>query len=304
MANMLNNYTKNQKLGEGTYGAVFRATENTTGEYVALKIIRMDQEEDGIPDSSLREVSILKMIHHSNIIYLRDVVFDGYKITMIFDFMDKDLKRFLDNGRKKLQEVLRKSYAFQLIAGLYYLHSNGIIHQDIRPENLLINRAGYIKIGDFGSSQMVNRTLMLTTSNVHSMLWYRAPELLIDSTEYGFEVDIWSVGCVIAEMSKGKVLFVGDSPVDQLIQICKILGTPTEESWPEFKNLVNSEIPLPGNQPPKFEELFEDTDPNFFDLLRKLLTLNPAKRISAKEAINHPYFNDISEHLREACLKF
>ncbi|OHS94796.1 Cell division control protein 2 like protein [Tritrichomonas foetus] len=295
-------YTKFQKLGEGTYCSVFRAVNSTTNEVVALKIVRMDQEEDGIPGSSLREVSLLRALSHPNVINLLDVLCEGSKLQLIFEFMDRDLKRYLEGGRRTIKGDLLRSYTFQLLCGLLYLHSNGVVHQNIRPENLLIKKNGFLKIGDFGSAVSFQRPLTPIDGKM-TMLWYRAPELVVDSPEYDHSIDIWSCGCVIAEMIKGTVLFGGDSPVDQLMKICKVIGTPTDEDWPDFGNYVNPQIKLPKGIPIGLKTVLpNDVDPLLLDLLSRMLTLNPSKRITAKEAVHHEYFKNLQQTLIDICL--
>lgn len=174
----LSNYEKHQKLGEGTYGAVFRAVNTKTQETVALKLVRMDQEDDGIPANSLREISLLRTMNHVNIIRLQEVYCEDGRLTMVLDYMDKDLRRYLDRQKSRpTNDKLICSYSFQLLCGVYYLHRNGIIHKDIKPENLLIDRLGFLKIGDFGNARVCLRPFQSFEGN-ESFLWYYAPELL------------------------------------------------------------------------------------------------------------------------------
>ena len=291
-------YTEYQKLGEGTYCSVFRAVNSETKEPVALKLIRMDTEEDGIPASSIREIAVLKSLQHPNIVELRDVICDGPRLSLIFEFMNLDLKRYLDRAR--IKPDLLKSYAFQMICGVYFIHSRGIVHRNIRPENMLINTAGLLKLCDFGTAVLYHKSLSSANDKV-SMLWYRAPELLVDSPMYDFPIDMWSCGCVIAEMARGAVIFAGDSPVDQLMKVCKLIGPPERDDWPEFYSLVDPEIQLPKPPFPGIEQLIPG-DPDMIDLVRSLLTMNPAKRITAKEAVRHKYFRDLPVALRDMCL--
>lgn len=290
-------YTEYQKLGEGTYCSVFRAIHSETKEPVALKMIRMDTEEDGIPSSSIREISVLQSLQHTNIIKLRDVVCEGARLSLVFEFMNRDLKRYLE--RAQIKPDLLRSYAFQILCGVYFLHTRGIVHQNIRPENMLINSGGLLKLCDFGTAVLCHKSLAI--SEMATMLWYRAPELLVECPFYDFPVDMWSCGCVLAEMARGTVLFAGDSPVDQLMKVCKGLGPPDRDDWPEFYSLVNPEIQLP--QPPfAGVDGLVPGDPELKDLVGRLLTMNPAKRITAREAVRHPYFKDLPAPLRDMCL--
>lgn len=299
------NYEKLQKLGEGTYGAVFRAKNTKTQEDVALKLVRMDQEDDGIPANSLREISLLRSMNHTNIIRLQEVSCEDGRLTMILDYMDKDLRRYLDRQKSKPPDPrLVCSYSFQLLCGVYYLHRNGIIHKDIKPENLLIDKAGYLKIGDFGNARICLRPFQSFEGN-ESFVWYFAPELLFSKHPFDFPVDIWSCGCTIAEMVRKEPLFKGDSNIDQLIQIIKLLGMPSEESWPEFRNYLPADFPIPQEEVPEFSKFFPTgTNPDLLDLLSGLLQMNPKKRLTAEQAVNHKFFDSIPPNLKTICLNF
>ena len=225
------NYQKQEKLGEGTYGVVYKAIDKRTGDVVALKKIRLEQEEEGIPATSIREISILKELHHPNIVDLREVINSQGKLTLVFEYLDKDLKRFLDSQHNPPPPNLIQSYAYQILCGLCYCHCHRIIHRDMKPQNLLLNRQGLIKICDFGLARAFTIPLRNYTHEVVT-LWYRAPEILFGSQLYSLPVDIWSTGCIIAEMITKKPLFPGDSEIDELFSIFKILGTPTEDNFP------------------------------------------------------------------------
>lgn len=295
------NYTKTHKLGEGTYGAVFRAIDKSNNEVVVLKVIKMDQEEDGVPANSLREVSILKNLNHANIVSLRKAFCENGMLIMAMEFMDRDLRTYL-SCRKLNSPALLQSYAFQLICAVNYLHNNGYVHCDIKPSNILINAAGLLKLSDFGRAHQYSYPLKKEPSHFQTS-WYLAPELLLDTQYYGMEVDMWAAGCVIAEMARGSVMFAGDSPVDQLILICKALGTPTPDEWPEFNQLLGTLMVLPPQPKPPFEELFPGVDPNLIDLISNILVMNPSKRFTAREALRHPYFKGIIPELVEICMR-
>ncbi|KAK8885271.1 hypothetical protein M9Y10_040717 [Tritrichomonas musculus] len=298
-------YEKAQKLGEGTYGAVFRANNTKTKEVVALKLVRMDQEDDGIPANSLREISLLRSMNHVNIIHLQEVSCEDGRITMVLDYMDRDLRIYLDRQKNKpTNPKLICSYSFQLLCGIYYLHRNGIIHKDIKPENLLIDKVGYLKIGDFGNARICHRPFQSFEGN-ESFVWYFAPELLFAKHPFDFPVDIWSCGCTIAEMVRKEPLFNGDSNIDQLIQIIRLLGLPSEESWPGFKEYLPADFPIPQEETPDFSKFFpEDTDPDLLDLLSGLLQMNPKKRLTAEQAVHHKFFDNIPQNLKDICLNF
>lgn len=291
-------YRKDMKLGEGTYGCVFHATYLPTNEQVVLKLVRMEQEEDGIPPSSVREVCILKSLNHPNILKLREVICEDMKITMACEFMEKDLKNFLVKPR--MSPDLLRSYAFQLLCGTKYLHRIGIVHRDIKPENILINKHGFLKLGDFGSAAYCFHPIPYELDEVKTP-WYLAPEILINAPVHGTEIDIWSAGCVIAEMARGN-LFMGDSKVDQIIKITEVLGFPLEEEYPDFYRFKCSNIPIADKEKPDFKQFFKNVDPLLVDLLSKMLQMNPEKRINAEEALEHPYFEKITPSLKHMCM--
>jgi serine/threonine protein kinase len=176
----LANYEKQDKLGEGTYGVVYKALDKRTGETVALKKIRLDQEEEGLPATAVREISILRDLKHPNIVDLREVINSRGKLTLVFEFLEKDLKKFLDGQRRAIQAMLIKSYAYQILAGLCYCHCRRVIHRDMKPQNLLLNRQGLIKLCDFGLARAFTIPLRSYTHEVVT-LWYRASEILLGS---------------------------------------------------------------------------------------------------------------------------
>jgi serine/threonine protein kinase len=291
-------YTVIEKLGENTYGEVFRATRNDTGEPVVLKRIRIDHDYNGIPVDTLREVSILKDVHHTNVISLLEVLPSEGRITLVLEDMDHDLRFYLHAMRGQMQPALIRSYAFQLLSGLAYLHANGIMHRDVKPDNILINRKGILKLTDFGSARYYSIPIGMLTPSVTNM-WYRAPELLLGNGQYDVAIDVWSAACVIAEMVRRRPLFPGDSPIDQLGHILRALGVPTEAECPNRE--ITKLIRIKDENLPDFEWMFAGIDPMLVDLLKKMLTFNPAKRISAVDALAHEYFDTIPPGLLEIC---
>ena len=296
----LSNYEKLDKLGEGTYGVVFKARDKTTNEIIAIKMIYLEQEEEGIPPTSLREISVLSELKHPNIVELKEVINSTKSLTLVFEYMDKDLKNYLAVQRSPLNPMLIKSYAYQILAGLCYCHCHGFIHRDLKPANLLLNRAGLIKLGDFGLSRPFSLPMRNYTKEVIT-LWYRPPELLMNAPAYDISVDIWSVACIIVEMINREPLFPGDSEIDQLFTIFRILGTPTEEEWPEITTYQSYSPDFPKWSRKNLSDIIKTSDPQAIDLISKMLKYNPIERISAKEALNHPYFADLSQTIKDTC---
>ena len=196
-------YQKMEKIGEGTYGVVYKAKDRVTGEIVALKKIRLEAEDEGIPSTAIREISLLKELQHPNIVRLYDVVHTERKLTLVFEFLDQDLKKYLDVCDSGLGLPIMKSFLYQLLTGVAYCHHHRVLHRDLKPPNLLINREGQLKLADFGLARAFGIPVRSYTHEVVT-LWYRAPDVLLGSRKYSTPVDIWSVGCIFAEMANGR----------------------------------------------------------------------------------------------------
>ena len=290
-----NKYTKTSKLGEGTYGVDYKAKDQKGQEIYALKKIRLQAEEEGIPSTAIREISLLKELNHINIVKLYDVMHTPKKLTLVFEYCEQELKKVIDasNG-KGLDKKLVKSYLYQLLKGIEFIHKHKVLHRDLKPQNLLMNN-GILKIADFGLARGYGIPVKNYTHEVVT-LWYRPPDVLLGSKTYGTTVDIWSIGCIFAEMVTGKPLFMGKSESDQLKKIFKIRGTPSDNYASSLKELsewgVGENVfePWPEDDIKKY---VPNLDPEGVDLLLKFLQIEPEKRISAEEALKHPFFDDI-----------
>eukprot|EP00899_Mesostigma_viride_P021624 jgi/Mesvir1/29463/Mv23038-RA.1 len=297
----MDNYTKLEKIGEGTYGKVYKAEDNTTGELVALKKTRLEMEEEGVPSTALREVSLLQMLSECEyVVKLLSVehVEENGKSTLylVFEFLDTDLKKYMDlNGRQTpLSPRIIKSFMYQLCKGLAHLHSHGTMHRDLKPQNLLINQQKErLKIADFGLGRSFSVPVRTFTHEIVT-LWYRAPEVLLGASHYSLPVDIWSVGCIFAELVRKTPLFAGDSEVQQLLLIFKLLGTPDEVTWPGVTKLRDWHD-FPQWRAQSLAKLMPSLEPAGIDLMEKMLKYVPSQRISAKEALKHPYFADLDK---------
>ncbi|KAB8274486.1 kinase-like domain-containing protein [Aspergillus minisclerotigenes] len=282
-----------EKLGEGTYATVFKGRNNQTGEMVALKEIHLDTEE-GTPSTAIREISLMKELQHENILSLYDVVHTENKLMLVFEYMDKDLKRYMDTygNRGQLEPGLIKSFVYQLLRGVAHCHENRILHRDLKPQNLLINTKGQLKLADFGLARAFGIPVN-TFSNEVVTLWYRAPDVLLGSRSYNTSIDIWSIGCILAEMYTGRPLFPGTTNEDQLLKIFRVMGTPSEISWPGISKFPEYKPDFPVYATQDLRQVVSRIDHLGVDLLRRMLQMRPEMRISAASALKHAWFNDI-----------
>ncbi|KAF8719882.1 hypothetical protein HU200_024643 [Digitaria exilis] len=301
-------FEKLEQIGEGTYGQVFMAKEKETKEIVALKKIRMDNEREGFPITAIREIKILKKLHHQNVINLKEIVtspglerdeqgkhIEGYKykgsIYMVFEYMDHDLTGLSDRPGMRFTIPQIKCYMRQLLTGLHYCHINQVLHRDIKGSNLLIDNHGILKLADFGLARSYTTDPNARLTNRVITLWYRPPELLFGGTQYGPAVDMWSVGCIFAELLYGKPILPGKNEPEQLTKIFELCGTPDELSWPGITQMpwYNNFKP-PHTMKRRVKEAFKNFDRHALDLLERMLTLDPSQRISAKDALDAEYF--------------
>ncbi|KOX79269.1 Cyclin-dependent kinase 5 [Melipona quadrifasciata] len=230
-------YEKLEKIGEGTYGTVFKAKNRETHEIVALKRVRLDEDDEGVPSSALREICLLKELKHKNVVRLYDVLHSDKKLTLVFEHCDQDLKKYFDSLNGEIDLDVVKSFLYQLLRGLAFCHSRNVLHRDLKPQNLLINKNGELKLADFGLARAFGIPVKCYSAEVVT-LWYRPPDVLFGAKLYTTSIDMWSAGCIFAELANaGRPLFPGSDVDDQLKRIFKMLGTPTEETWPDFTTL-------------------------------------------------------------------
>ncbi|PNW81423.1 hypothetical protein CHLRE_07g355400v5 [Chlamydomonas reinhardtii] len=296
-------YERLNRISEGTYGVVFRARCKKTGRICALKKIKMEKERDGFPVTSIREINILLNLHHPNIVNVAEVVMGSRldQIFMVMEFMDHDLKSLMNDKSQmtrsfSVAEV--KCLMLQLLSGIDYLHQNWVIHRDLKTSNILYNNRGELKTCDFGLARQYGSPLRPYTQPVVT-LWYRPPELLLGATHYSTAVDMWSTGCIMAELLTGKPLFDGQGEIEQLDKICSVLGTPNEDVWPGIKQLPNWGKIVLRPQPSQLRSRFTSSFGSSatlteagFDLLSRLLAYDPAQRITAADAMEHKWFQE------------
>ncbi|GLT30135.1 hypothetical protein SLA2020_049530 [Shorea laevis] len=290
------------KIDEGTYGVVYRARDKKTGEIVALKKVKMEKEREGFPLTSLREINILLSFHHQSIVDVKEVVVGSSldSIFMVMEYMEHDLKGLMESMKQPFSQSEVKCLMLQLLEGVKYLHDNWVLHRDLKTSNLLLNNRGELKICDFGLARQYGSPLKPYTHLVVT-LWYRAPELLLGARQYSTAIDMWSLGCIMAELLSKEPLFNGKTEFDQLDKIFRILGTPNETIWPGFSKLPGVKINFVKHQYNHLRKKFPATSftgspvlsDAGFDLLNKLLTYDPEKRITAEAALNHEWFHEV-----------
>jgi len=294
-------YDKMEILGEGSYATVYRGQSRRTGQIVALKEISL-KEEEGCPFTAIREASLLKVLRHANVVTLHDIVHTKTSLTFVFEYMTTDLGMYMDwyglpgEGINQSNCLL---FTFQLLRGLGFCHKRKILHRDIKPQNLLVNEHGELKLADFGLARAKSFPIN-TYSNQVVTLWYRPPDVLLGSRDYTTSLDMWGVGCIFLEMMKGSPIFPGQSDAtDQLFSIFEVMGSPDERNWPEIAYLPDyQEISFHNN---RNEECIRSHVTNMDDVTHEfacmLLQFNPAKRLSAHQAMRHSIFNHFPKQI-------
>ncbi|XP_059475845.1 cyclin-dependent kinase 4 [Neocloeon triangulifer] len=287
-------YEEIHQIGTGAYGTVWKARDlHNPGKFVALKKVRVPLTEDGVPMSTLREIGLLRQIdqhHHPNIVSLLDICHGPrlekeHQLTLflVFEHVDQDLSAYLE--RQTMTPVKVRDLMFQILCGVDFLHSHRIVHRDLKPQNILVADDGRVKLADFGLAKTYDLDMCLTSVVV--TLWYRAPEVLL-ALPYATPVDVWACGCIMAELFRRTPLFCGSSEANQLERIFHVIGTPSEEEWPESVSIAHSSF----NRKPGIDlsSLVPQMCPDAKHLLQQMLVFNPQRRICAADALEDPYF--------------
>jgi negative regulator of PHO system len=246
----------------------------------------------------------MKELKHENIVSLYDVIHTENKLMLVFEFMDKDLKKYMDSytnpvggQRGALEASIVKSFMWQLLRGIAFCHDNRVLHRDLKPQNLLINNTGQLKLADFGLARAFGIPVN-TFSNEVVTLWYRAPDVLLGSRTYNTSIDIWSAGCIMAEMFTGRPLFPGTTNEDQLLKIFRLMGTPSEQSWPGITQFTEYKPNWPVYSTNELRNILPQVDGLGLQLLGQMLQVRPELRCSAQQALGHPWFAEFQARER------
>lgn len=227
---------------------------------------------------------------------LKEVIYSREDLWLVFEYMEFDLKKYMrSRGNLPLPKDKAQSFLFQILHALIHLHQHRIFHRDLKPQNLLVDSSGTkVKLADFGLARAFGLPIKTYTHEVVT-LWYRCPEILLCQKAYSLGVDLWSTGCIFAEMAQRRPLFTGDSEIDQIFKIFKVLGTPTENNWPDAFNLPQFKPQFPKWRGIPMKDHCPTLDELEIDLLKSLVALDPNKRISARQAVLHPYFDTLDK---------
>ncbi|XP_017308320.1 serine/threonine-protein kinase MAK isoform X2 [Ictalurus punctatus] len=284
----MNRYTTLKQLGDGTYGSVLMGRSNESGELVAIK--RMKRKFFSWEECmNLREVKSLKKLNHANVVKLKEVIRENDQLYFIFEYMKENLYQLMKDRNKLFPESVIRNITFQILQGLSFIHKHGFFHRDIKPENLLCMGPELVKIADFGLAREIRSRPPYT--DYVSTRWYRAPEVLLRSSVYSSPIDMWAVGCIMAELYTLRPLFPGNSEVDEIFKICQVLGTVKKTDWLEGHQLAAAmNFRFPQCVPTPLKTLIPNASNEALTLMKDLLYWNPKKRPTAVQALRYPYF--------------
>ncbi|GLJ26581.1 hypothetical protein SUGI_0515410 [Cryptomeria japonica] len=298
-------YDKLDKIGQGTYSNVYKARDRETGRIVALKKVRFDTSEQESVRFMAREIKILRRLDHPNIVKLEGLAKSRmqYSLYLVFEYMESDLASIISRADVKLTEAQVKCYMQQLLQGLEHCHERGVLHRDIKGSNLLVDKHGVLKIADFGLGTFFRPHQKQPLTNRVITLWYRPPELLLGVTEYGVAIDLWSAGCLLGELFRGKPIMPGRTEVEQLHKIFKMCGSPSEDYWKKLKSPNTAAMFRPQHcYKRNLGESFKDLPASALNLLNTLLALDPPDRGTASRALMTQFFTTSPLPCDPSCL--
>ncbi|XP_065084257.1 probable serine/threonine-protein kinase DDB_G0268078 [Ochlerotatus camptorhynchus] len=289
----MNRYLTLSQLGDGTYGTVVLGQRKDTGEKVAIK--RMKRKYYSWEEAmNLREVKSLKKLSHANVVKLKEVIRENDVLYFVFEYMQENLYQLIKDRENHFPEATIRLILQQILTGLAFMHRHGFFHRDLKPENVLCCGPELVKIADFGLAREIRSRPPYT--DYVSTRWYRAPEVLLHSTRYGSAIDLWAVGCIMAELYTFRPLFPGSSEVDQLFKICSVLGTPDKNDWPDGHKLATTiQFRFPECPKIPLESLVIRASTSGIQLLEDFLLWEPDKRPTAQQSLKYPYYASVKQ---------
>lgn len=289
----MNKYEVIGVVGEGAYGVVLKCKNKETGEIVAIKKFKESEDEEAVKKATIREVKILKMLNQENIVGLKEAFRRQGKLYLVLEYVDKNLLEILEGSQNGIDSLKVKSYIYQLCKAIDYCHRQEVIHRDIKPENLLISLDHKLKICDFGFARTIGNYGQLT--DYVATRWYRSPELLLGGN-YGKEVDIWAIGCIMGELTDGQPLFPGENEVDQLYVIQRVLGHLTVDQQEKFQTnprFLGLKFPEITKLETLEKKYLTKLGPVAIDFMKGLLMMDPKQRLTSSDMLQHSYFEDL-----------